>query len=421
MIACSVSSKKDESSSSAQPAGISGKVTGDSIEGVQITLETPSGTNVRTALTDENGNYILDGLEIGKYVIVPEKEDMTVTPKSVEVDYNLVGIQNIDFVAAYRFPEFVNSFAIPISGTPTDLDAHPSGNFLYVAQGSPDGTAPTHSVRVIDTFRNTIHQTIPLEEHNPIDLVIANNGATFYTANQNGSVSIISGSTHGVLKHITTDIVSKPSSIAISPDDETLYVASITENKINVISTRFQTVDFTIQGIDAPISMVATEDFLYVCSQTGVNVFGNSGTLSLISTRGYDVTKKQTINLSVRPKEIHMTPDMQTYFIMSENENKIISYRSDINLPKADLNFDHLPTGMITTQTGSALYVCNDNLTSEGIVSIVDLSTNKVTKTIGGMGKSPSGIAISLSVAPVKIQGYVINPGSFTISILENN
>jgi len=62
---------------------IEGRLDGDVIEGVTITL---SGPSVSETTTDENGFYSFEGLQEGTYTVTPSKEDYNFDPSSFEVE-----------------------------------------------------------------------------------------------------------------------------------------------------------------------------------------------------------------------------------------------------------------------------------------------------------------------------------------------
>jgi YVTN family beta-propeller protein len=210
------------------------------------------------------------------------------------------------------------TISLPRRSSPVDVALSPSGRFLYTADGG------ANRVSVLDTRSRRVVASVRVGTQ-PLSLAVAPDGKTVYAANSgSGDVSVIDARTNRVLRAISTgrfpsgvavtpDGASvyvtnelsgvtvidagdgtvrarlrepSPFSVAMSPNGDRAYVASLGPGTLTVIDTGTHRVRSTVSvgpyGTD-PFSVRATGDALYVANQ-GAN------TLSVIDPSTFRAT-----------------------------------------------------------------------------------------------------------------------------------
>jgi DNA-binding beta-propeller fold protein YncE len=140
---------------------------------------------------------------------------------------------NEDRLYAIAVPSgrIVASLALP--ATSHHLAVHPSGSRLYVA------TRTAGSVLEIDTTRYQLLRTFPLRGW-PQGLAVSGDGSTLYVANEKLGVDMIRLASGQVVAGRPLD--GGPCELALSPDQQRLYVGLVHGGQVVVIDCRSFTV-----------------------------------------------------------------------------------------------------------------------------------------------------------------------------------
>lgn len=123
---------------------------------------------------------------------------------------------------------------IPTGENPYDLVLSADGKTLYSSNWASD------SVSVIDVKSLTVTKTIPVGD-NPNDMVLRSDGRLFVCCSNDNTVVVIDTAQGRAVETIATTLYplapegSTPNAVALSPDEEILYVANADNNNICVI------------------------------------------------------------------------------------------------------------------------------------------------------------------------------------------
>ena len=251
--------------------------------------------------------------------------------------------------ALMRFDTGTLGFALNVTGLdcPDQAAVTPDGSRIYVGSACTD----TDQVRVIDASSYKITDSFTAGK-GPLPIAIAPNGLTGYVGNDaDGTVSIFDTGTDSVTKTIM--VGSEPSGIAITPDGSKVYVANFGSASVSVISTASNTVTKTIPVGSGPLDVGITPDgALAFIVNRQVNL--PNGSLTVIDTATDGVVK--TIGVGPDPSSIGITPD------------------------------------------GTKAYVTNFD---DGSVSVIDVGSQSVAKTLTSLGGFPDGATVLPDQAPV--------------------
>jgi YVTN family beta-propeller protein len=122
----------------------------------------------------------------------------------------------------------------------------PDGSKVYVTNNNIPGI-----VSVIDTGKNTVTATIPVEF--PVNVVVTPDGRRVYVTNQNsGTVSVIDATTNAVTATIPVGHVA--AGIAVTPDGSKVYSVNARDNTVSIIATATNTVIDTIPVGGTPVA-----------------------------------------------------------------------------------------------------------------------------------------------------------------------
>jgi YVTN family beta-propeller protein len=186
-----------------------------------------------------------------------------------------------------------------MTGRPYVIALSPSGDTLYV------GVNPT-GIAVIDTATNTIDRTIPTDEL-AASLIVSPDGETLYIATvplaTPGMLRAISTETDEVV-HEAIEVGSVPAWITISPDGSKVFTLNFLSDNISVVDTETFEVLETVStgaGSQAIIGNVTPDgSTLYVTNH-------GSGEPMAIDTESYEIT--QTVPLDGRPVGVQFNGD----------------------------------------------------------------------------------------------------------------
>jgi YVTN family beta-propeller protein len=194
--------------------------------------------------------------------------------------------------------------------------------------------------------------------------------------------------------------------IAVSPDDEFVYVTNFSGNSLSVIKTADSSV-IDIPDVPGPAGVSLTPDgaYAYVCNYS-------IGKVSVIRTSDNMFIK--TISVGEGPFGISMTPDGKYAYVCNyANGSSKVSVINTIDDSVIDIPVGSRPYAVSVTPDGAFVYVTNYD---SGSVSVIDTSTHTVVKTIQ-VGGVPSGI----SVTPNGAFAYVNNHSSGTVWVIDTS
>jgi YVTN family beta-propeller protein len=278
---------------------------------------------------------------------------IAVTPDGSKV---YVSIRNLRDLGAANEVAVINAATREVSRVMVGRDPHgiavtPDGKLAYVANYFMDD-----SLSVIDTATDMVIKNIPVGSV-PAGVIVSHDGQRVYVADasthedqppQPGTVSVVETPINRVVARIA--VGRQPVGVAISPDDSKLYVTNFGDNTVSVIDTNSNMVIDTIAVGRGPgdLKVLPTGARVYVADTGNFNRL-SAGKVSVIDATSTPMKVIKTIRVGPNPIGVGITPD------------------------------------------GLKIYVGN---TRSGSVSVIDTTTNKVLKTIRGVGLGACGVAV---------------------------
>jgi YVTN family beta-propeller protein len=241
-----------------------------------------------------------------------------------------------------------------------------------------------NTVSVINTTNNTVVKTIPVGT-SPWGVAVNQAGTLAYVTNHgSNNVSVINTSTNAVTG--TIPVGNEPLGVAFTPNGKTAYVANDLSNSVSVINTATKKVTATIPVQNSPYGVVVTPNgaFAYV-SNLG------SGSVSVISTLTNTVVATVTVGNS--PYLLAVSPDSTTVYVPSQGTGTISVIRTADNTVTNTITVDGA-WGSAVSPDGHWVYASDSTYGSQNLVSVIDTSAQKVTKTIV-VGQNPNQVSFS--------------------------
>ncbi|MDH3338775.1 MAG: beta-propeller fold lactonase family protein [Gammaproteobacteria bacterium] len=184
---------------------------------------------------------------------------------------------------------------IPVTREPEGVRISPDGALVYVT-GETD-----HNVTVLDATSGAVVATIGVGLR-PRDAVFTTDGSrAFVSAELAHSIAVVNVKQHEVVATIELDETAKPVGMAISSDDQRLYVANGRGKTVSAIDLNTLEVIGTVEVGPRPWGIGLTDDerFLYTAN-------GPSDDVSVIETESMQVVT--TIRVGASPWGIAIGP-----------------------------------------------------------------------------------------------------------------
>jgi YVTN family beta-propeller protein len=209
-------------------------------------------------------------------------------------------------------------------------------------------------------------------------------------------VSVIDPASNAVVASVPVGLF--PRDVAIRPDGLFAYVANNGSNTVSVINTLTSRVVATVSVGIAPTFVAMRPDgvFFYVAND-------GSGTISVIRTATNSLVS--TLPISSGPSQIHkliLTPDGAFAYVASEGLVSIIE--TSTNTVKAKIPVNITPLDMIISPNGAFAYVAGRETPFEGGVYVISTATQSVVNVI-------PGISDGLAITPDNAFLYVLSTG----------
>ena len=234
---------------------------------------------------------------------------------------------------------------------------------LYVLTTTVNGGAITK----VDRASRTVLTNVPLANCSQpqclVALALTKDATRAYVARfeTTGTVEVRDPVTGSAIA--TVPVGSKPSALALHPDDSKLYVANLASNSVSVIATDSN------QVVD-------------------------------------------TIEVGGRPRALAVTPDASLVFVGNSKDDSVSVIRAaDGSVMSPPIAVAHAPAGIAVSPNGTQVYVSSD---SAGSVSVIDVGSLSVVGTIA-VGQRPRGIAFT----PDGGSAYVTNFSDGTVSRID--
>ena len=272
--------------------------------------------------------------------------------------------------------------SIRVGKRPRGMRVSPDGKTLYVAlSGSPKAPpgvdesklpAPDRSadgIGVIDLRTHRLVRTLRSGQ-DPESFDVSRDGKTLYVSNEEtAQVSVVDVASGDVVR--TVDVGHEPEGVTIRPDGRVVYVACEESNAVDVIDVASNRVVASIPTPQRPRTIV----------------FTSGGRRAFVSAEFGSAV---------------VAVDPQTHRAIAEIP--IPATGAAAAGPK--------PMGLALSRDDTQLFVTNGR---GGTVTVIDVATNQVTRTIPSVGARPWGIDIT----PRGDKLYTANGPSNDVSVLD--
>jgi YVTN family beta-propeller protein len=329
---------------------------------------------------------------------------------------------------------------------PSSIAINPNNNTGYVTNANELGFSLQDTISVLNLQNNTVMQTISDPSFNePSSITFNPNGTKAYVTNSNGT-------TLSVLNPVTNQVTGTisgfdgPAGLAISSNGQTGYAINYGSaggvgvgngTTVSVINLNNNTITKTITVGQGPSSVALSPNGNSLLVTSFMNGDMNTGTLSVINTATNMVTN--TITGFSGPTGVAISPNGSRAFVTNfgsgapASPNSLVGNTvSVVNLYTGQIiktiNVGLEPSAIAITPNGNFAYVTNSNtfetpvnssvndvLAGQGTVSIINTNSNMVVAPTIEVGQDPSAITIS---ANGKL-AYVTNALSNTVSVIQ--
>lgn len=173
-----------------------------------------------------------------------------------------------------------------------------------------------------------------------------------------------------------------PQGIALTPDDQYLYVANIGENQVSVIETETNTIESEIAvGID-PVNVLPAPSGQYVY----VSNWG-SDNISILDHSSRTVVS--TLEAGDGPSGMAISDNGNWLFVANSYSNTVYRYRTTDHQLISEYDVGERPQQIFLHPDADRLFVSNEN---SNTLSVISIAMGGIIETIEGFEK-PYGIA----------------------------
>lgn len=299
---------------------------------------------------------------------------------------------------------------IPVGDSPVALALDSAGTTLYVAN------AGDKTVTAIDTNTGALLHTYDLNGAEPTSVIVSPDDAYVYTSNTNDTISLIDLATGVVAPPIHID----PIGLVANLDGSRIYALSEFENRVTILEGGTGAFIGTIDVGHAPVGIAISPDnqYLYVT---------NSGDDTVSIVKLADKTSR-TVQVGDQPAGIQVTPDGQRLYVANYGSNTVTMVDLANNDAVVDVPVGQGPWAVAINSDGTQASVTNR---TDGKVTVLVLAGNEAprvqytldpaspaTGAITGHFTTvdPDGDVVSYSAPAQPVSGTVVvnQDGTFT-------
>jgi YVTN family beta-propeller protein len=420
------------------------------------TVSVMGGTTINGTIT--TGTTIsgsTNGLEPEEIALESVSDDVAVNPNT-----NTIYVSSYEFDPRTSLPEngtvsVVNGAtnrvvgSIALSSRPTSVAVNPTSNTIYVSShdSDPHTFLPENgTVSVINGATNSIVGRIDVDGA-PNDVAIHPTTNTIYVSSyysdphtflpENGTVSVINGATNSIVGKVSVNSV--PTSIAIHPTTNTIYVSSyefdprtpsLPENgTVSVINgtTTNGTITNGLELKDIHIPFDAgPPQFIAVNPTTNTIYAISSGSNTFYALNSITNTLVKVSRVDKGPQEIAVNPTTNTIYVASHDSSTVSVINGATNSIVEKVSVNGSPTSIAIHPTTNTIYVSSyefdpdTSLPENGAVSVINGttisgSTNGLEPEEIALGSRPNDVAVNPNTNTI----YVAESDSNAVSIIE--
>jgi len=247
------------------------------------------GNDDAVAVVDVTSRHVVRQLAVGK-----DPEQVAVSPAQGTTVY--VSNEETAMATAVDVATHRTRFAVPVGKEPEGVAVAPNGRKVYVT-GEADS-----SVTVIDAASGRRLTSFAVGSR-PRFVVFTHDGVRAYVSAENGGtvtyVDARADTIEGAV--VIGDRTTKPTGLALSPDEKTLYVANGRSNEVVVIDIPSRAVTATVAVGERPWGIALSRD-----GRTLYTANGRGGSVSVIDVASRRVTS--TLSIGGRPYSVLLVP-----------------------------------------------------------------------------------------------------------------
>jgi len=223
-----------------------------------------------------------------------------------------------------------------------------------------------------------------------------------YVANENGTVTVINGSTNA-----TTTITAgaTPHAIAVNPATNMIYVANLSSNNVTVINgSTDSTTTISVGTNPYSIAVNPATNMIYVAN------YGDGGSGNSVTVINGAANSTATIYVGTGPIAIAVNPATNMIYVVNSDDNTVTVINGATNATTT-VSVGTSPNTIAVDPVTNMIYVANEN----GTVTAINGSTNATTTITAGA--EPHAIAVN----PVTNKIYVANLNSNNVTVINGS
>jgi YVTN family beta-propeller protein len=271
-----------------------------------------------------------------------------------------------------------------------------------------------------------------------------NNGNITLDSNITGTTSVrITANGSGSINFRDTTIATingvgvNPKGVAMSPNNQYVYVVSQNSDSVSTIDTSTNTVVSTenlnehnppIQPV-YPLGIAVTPDGLKAYVADNGNTTNNQTTVQILnlSNPAQPDVLANTITVGPNPHSIAITPDGRYAYVTNQGLNgqtpgtpstvSVIDTTTDTVV--STITVGGMPKGLAVNPSGTAVYVANEQSNTISVIDTELALSNPAAAVIAtiAVGETPRGVAAN----PAGLWVYVTNQGDDTMSVIDTS
>lgn len=272
---------------------------------------------------------------------------------------------------------------------PHNVQVSPDNKTVWVT-GISDLHTIEDQIIVIDAIKLKVIKRINVGYHQHLAHVILDTESkyAFASATETNEIIKINAETYKVEARIKLGNLREPHGMRYSNGN--LYVANLGYKSLGIVNVNSgNTQDIMLGGM--PVQTAVSSDGKYAYA----SLF-DLKSIAIIDLNSMDVTKVALPADSQGPIQIYLTPDNQQLFICDQGDlmgrpvsNKVYVLNTSTKTVSEPILVGNKAHGVAINTQGTFAYVTN---TDDNSVSIIDISKNKVIKTVLA-GKEPNGVS----------------------------
>jgi YVTN family beta-propeller protein len=297
--------------------------------------------------------------------------------------------------------------SIPVGRGPAIILASPDKRKLYTANWADN------TISVID--RTSEQVTSISVSGRPYVIAMSASAGVLYAGLSSNAIAVIDGATDAVAREIKTDEL--PASIIVSPDGQTLYVATL--GMIGLTGAgpgRLQAIAAASGEVLKPAIDVGSAPAWITITPDGATVYTLnflSDDISVVDTASWRTTTTIATGAGSQAIIGNVTPDGQTLFVTNYGTGELVAIDRQTNAVRLRAPLNGRPVGVNFTPQADRVYTTDfgpESLAMSPLSGLTYLLTGNYTSTAPGFIRAfatatgePSGEPIQVGPGPTSL------------------